>query len=168
VLRIRAIAVASALGASLVGIGLTQPGSALGGDSDPVVVAFLDGRAIPVADVSRHFCDDFSYPTIHCSSSPLVIELRATSLLLLTGADYVTVYEKSSFQGTYMNVSQDYGSLLTIGWNDRISSFKARNSETGRFWTDWFNGGTVWNFCCNTWVSSLGSYDNTFSSMQRT
>jgi len=42
---------------------------------------------VQVADVSRNFCDDFSYPTIQCSSSPQVIELRATTLLLLTGVD---------------------------------------------------------------------------------
>ena len=164
----RAIAVASVLGVSLVGIGLTQPPSAVGADPPGEVVAFLDGKPIPVAEISRHFCDDFSYPVIHCSSSPLAVELRATTLLALTGVDYVTIYDYTTFQGPYMHVSQDYGSLLTIGWNDRISSFRGRNGETGRFWTDWFNGGSSWSFCCDSWFSSLGSYNNTFSSMQRT
>jgi hypothetical protein len=67
-----------------------------------------------------------------------------------------------------MNVSQDYATLSTIGWNDRISSFKARNSETGTLFADWFFTGTWWAFCCNTQVANLGSYSNTFSSLQRT
>jgi len=67
-----------------------------------------------------------------------------------------------------MNVSQDYAALSAIGWNDRISSFRGRNSETGQFWTDWFYGGTWYAFCCNTSVSNLGSFNNTFSSIQRT
>jgi hypothetical protein len=136
--------------------------------SAPVVTAYLDGRPIPPAAISRYYCDDFSYPVIRCSTSALAIDLRVTALLLLTSVDYVTIYDNSSYQGSFMHISQDYGSLLSIGWNDKIGSFKGRNSESGRFWTDWFNGGTSWSFCCNQNVGSLGSYNNTFSSMHRT
>lgn len=132
------------------------------------VVAFVDGRQIPVEDIPRYYCDDFSYPVIQCSSLPVVPETRALTMSLLAGVDYATIYDQGSFIGTWMNVSQDYSTLLTIGWNDRISSFKGRNSETGRFWTDWFYTGTIWNFCCNSNVPSLGSYNNTFSSIERT
>jgi hypothetical protein len=31
-----------------------------------------------------------------------------------------------------------------------------------------FYGGSQWSFCCNTQQSTLGGYDNTFSSIQRT
>ena len=37
-----------------------------------------------------------------------------------------------------------------------------------RGFTDWLFGGSSWPFCCNSQVASLGSYDNTFSSVQRT
>ena len=67
-----------------------------------------------------------------------------------------------------MHVSQDYSALATIGWNDRISSFKARNSETGAFFTDWFYSGSSWPFCCNTQQPTLNAYDNLFSSIRRT
>jgi hypothetical protein len=130
--------------------------------------AYLDGKPIPPADVSKYFCDDFSYPVIHCSVSPLVTAARATVVSLLTSVDYVTVYEQAGFGGPYMNISQDYGWLATIGWNDRISSFRARNGETGTFFVDWFSGGSQWSFCCNTQQSSLGGYDNSFSSLKRT
>jgi hypothetical protein len=137
-------------------------------EPDASLVAYVDGREIPPSDVGKYFCDDFSYPVIRCSTHRLVIDLRATMVSLLTGVDYVTIYDLAGYSGSFMNVSNDYGALATIGWNDRISSFKGRNSETGRFWTDWFNGGISSSFCCNTTVSSLGIFDNAFSSMQRT
>ena len=58
--------------------------------------------------------------------------------------------------------------LVLLGWNDKVSSFKARNGETGRLWVDWWYSGSSWSFCCNSQVPYLGSYDNTFSSVQRT
>lgn len=135
---------------------------------DDEIVAYADGRRISVEDIPRYYCDDFSYPVIQCSSLPLVTDSRALTLSLVSGADYVTIYDQAGYLGTYMHLSQDYAALLTIGWNDRVSSFKGRNGETGKFWTDWFNSGTSWSFCCNTGVSTLGSFNNTFSSVERT
>jgi hypothetical protein len=87
---------------------------------------------------------------------------------VLTSIEYVTIYDYSAFSGPYMHVSQDYATLSTVGWNDRITSFKARNSETGNFYVDWFYTGTWYAFCCNTQVANLGSFSNTFSSIFRT
>ena len=137
-------------------------------DTSPALTAYLDGRAIPLSDVSKYDCDDFSYPVIQCSVSSLVMAARSTLTTLLTNVDYVTVWDLPTYSGSYMNMSQDYAVLATIGWNDRISSFKGRNSETGTFFTDWFNGGSTWSFCCNTNQPTLNGYDNTFSSVQRT
>ena len=81
---------------------------------------------------------------------------------------YVEVFESSGFGGAYMYISDDYAALATIGWNDRISSFKAQNYETGAFYTDWFYGGNVDGFCCNAQVSSLGTFNDTFSAVRRT
>jgi hypothetical protein len=169
--RLRGFSVALLLGAwSLVCV--AHPPVASGADSDGArdvtMTATLDGKPIPLADVSKYFCDDFSYPEIRCSTSRLLADTRATLSSLLTSLDYVTIFDGVSFSGAYMNVSQDYNVLGLIGWNDRISSFKARNSETGTFFVDWFYGGSQWSFCCNTQQSSLGGYDNTFSSIQRT
>jgi hypothetical protein len=132
------------------------------------VVAYADGRRIAVDQIPDFYCDDFSYPTIQCSSIPRLADTRAQSLGLAAGVDYVTIYDQAGFIGPYMYLSQDYTALMSIGWNDRIGSFKGRNGESGRFWTDWFYTGTSWGFCCNTNVSSLGLYNNTFSSVHRT
>jgi len=130
--------------------------------------ATLDGRPIPVEEVGKHFCDDFEYPLIRCYSTRLPADARATLTSLLTATDYVTIYDGTNFTGAYMNVSEDYGALTVIGWNDRIGSFKGRNNETGTFYIDWFYGGSWWAFCCNTGPSTLGSYNNSFSSIEKT
>jgi hypothetical protein len=165
VFRTRSIALVAII--SIVMAGLPEVAAA-DGDNGVTLSAYLDGKPIPLADVSRYYCDDFSFPVIQCSVSPLVMATRSTLTTLLTNVDYVTVWDQPSFSGVYMNISQDYAVLATIGWNDRISSFKARNSETGSFFVDWFYGGSTWSFCCNTQQPTLNGYDNTFSSVQRT
>lgn len=131
------------------------------------LTADLDGIPIKLDQVGKWYCDDFSYPNIHCFSNPIVLEVRATHLQLLTAVTFVTVYELGSFSGSFMHMSQDYTALVTIGWNDRISSLKGRNSEQSHFFVDWFYGGTGYFVCCNSQVTSLGSSDNTFSSVHR-
>jgi hypothetical protein len=156
------------LTAALV-LGGISPAVALADDaSDVTLTATLDGRPIPLSDVSKYFCDDFAYPEIRCSTTQLLAAARATTLSLLGAVDYVTIYDQASYGGTFMNVSEDYAVLSLIGWNDKISSIRGRNSETGRFWTDWFYGGTPWAFCCNQQIPNLYSYNNVFSSIQRT
>ena len=145
-----------------------QPVPVAAADPDQELTATLDGKPIPLEDVSKYSCDDFSYPEIRCWSTRVLQDARATLVTLLTSIDYVTIYDLVSFNGASMNVSQDYATLATIGWNDKISSFRARNNETGTFWTDWFYSGSSFSFCCNTSVSNLGSWSNIFSSIQRT
>lgn len=164
--KFRALTVASlAAGLAICGIAGAPPVTAA--ESEPEVRAYVDGHPIPISQVWRYYCDDFSYPVIQCSSLALVTETRGL-LAAAAGVDYATIYDHTSYSGGFMHISQDYGSLLSIGWNDKVSSFKGRNSETGRFWTDWFGTGTSWSFCCNQNVSSLGAYNNTFSSVHRT
>ncbi len=147
---------------------LTAPLAARAGDGEPELSATLDGKPIPLEDVGKYDCDDFSYPEIQCSSSRILVDARATVMTFLTGTDYVTIYDFSAFGGAFMNVSEDYSALSLIGWNDRISSFKGRNGESGAFYVDWFYGGAWWTFCCNQQSSSLGTFSNTFSSIRRT
>ena len=152
----------------LAAMGFARPAPALADESDPQLTATLDGKPIPLEDVGKYDCDDFAYPEIRCWSSRVLFDARATLVTILTSVNYVTIFDLANYAGASMNVSQDYAVLSTIGWNDRISSFKGRNSETGQFWTDWFYGGTWYAFCCNTSVPTLGSFNNIFSSIQRT
>lgn len=155
---------AIAFGVMLV-MAATMPAVTSAGSIE-VLTADLDGVPLKLELVGQWYCDDFDYPAIHCYSSPVSLESRAT-LFQLTAVDFLTVYEAGSFAGSYMHMSQDYTALATIGWNDRISSLRGRNSEQSHLYTDWFYGGTTYSVCCNTQISSLGSYDNTFSSVHR-
>lgn len=130
--------------------------------------ADLEGSPIDLQSVGRWFCHDFAYPRIHCYRTANALESAAAPMLSASSVPYVTVYNYPTWAGNYMVISQDYTILALVGWNDRISSFVAHNSESGHFFTDWFYGGTTWYFCCNVQVTYLGGYDNTFSSVHRT
>jgi hypothetical protein len=166
--RARGLTVALVVAVSVTTTSLAQPRLVRAGDDASQLTATLDGKPIPVEDVGKYDCDDFSYPEIRCWSSRVLMDARAAAMTLLTGTDYVTIYDLASFGGSSMNVSSDYATLSLIGWNDRISSFKGRNGESGAFYVDWFYGGAWWTFCCNQQSSSLGTFSNTFSSMRRT
>ncbi|MES2210036.1 MAG: hypothetical protein V4515_07605 [Chloroflexota bacterium] len=153
-----------ALAVALSGV----PASTLAAPSEAdQLSADLDGKPIQLVDVGNWYCDDFSYPAIHCFRDPKELEARATLILATTAIDYVTVYDQTTFAGSYMHMSEDYTVLALIGWNDRVSSLKGRNSQSGHFYVDWFFGGAIFGFCCNQQLTSLGSYDNTFSSVHR-
>jgi len=168
VLRVRGLAVGLMATVLLTITAFAHPAVTIAADPDQELTATLDGKPIPLEDVGRYNCDDFAYPEIRYWSTRVIADAQATLVTLLTSIDYVTIYDYTNYGGASMNVSQDYATLGTIGWNDRISSFRARNSETGTFWTDWFYSGQSFSFCCNTSVSNLGSWANTFSSIIRT
>ena len=151
----------------LGGTGLAAP-AATAAKPKVVIVAFLDGVPLPIEEIPEYYCDDFSFPVIECSVEASTLDVRLSLVLTASAVDYVTIYDQAGYFGTFMNVSQDYAALSAIGWNDRISSFKGRNSETGAFYTDWFYGGSSWSFCCNVQQSTLNAYNDTFSSVRRT
>jgi len=132
--------------------------------------ADVEGREIALTEVGRYHCQDLDYPRIHCFTTAAARDASVGGLAFLTasGTPYVLIFEQPSFAGASMLVSEDYSALALIGWNDQISSFKAQNSQTGRFWTDWLYSGKSYSFCCSTQVPSLGSFDNVFSSVERT
>jgi hypothetical protein len=151
--------------AFLVACSLVTPTRVSAAHEESGLRAYLDGRPLKLTEVARWYCDDFSYPVIECYSEPTDLEGRTAATMSVSSVDYVTIYDYASYTGPYMHVSQDYTILASIGWNDRVSSFKARNSQDGRFYTDWFYNGTAYYFCCNQQLASLGVFDNTFSSM---
>lgn len=161
----RARAAFLAVGA-LLGLALLPAGASAASPSSGGLTATLDGRPLKLSLVANWYCDDFSYPVITCFSDPERSNLRTAAVLSTSSVTYVTIYNFTSWTGSFMQVSENYPVLAYIGWNDRISSFKVRNSLEGDFFTDWFYGGTLYYFCCNQNVPSLGVFDNTFSSVE--
>ena len=158
---------------ALLSAGAVSAASRSGGSTE--IVADLDGHAIKPALIGTLYCHDFDYPRIHCFRSQHDLDAAATSAITarqaspdLSAADYVLIYDGSIQSGASMYVSQNYDALVSIGWNDRISSYQALNSASGTFWTDWYSSGTARNFCCNASVLTLPSnLDNAFSSVYR-
>ena len=138
------------------------------------IKATLDGRPIKISEIPDYDCHDLEFPVIRCFATQadrdasLSVEAGSLEALAAAAVAYVTMYDGASFTGATFTASQNYDALVSIGWNDRVSSFRARNSETGVFYVDWFAGGSSWSFCCNGQASSLGSFNNTFSSVYRT
>jgi hypothetical protein len=120
-----------------------------------------------LSSVSKYHCQDLDYPRIHCFRTEIDLEMSAASLLAASASSYVIAWDQPTYAGTSFIFTQDYTVLATIGWNDRISSFKAQNSQTGHWYTDWFYGGSSWYFCCNVQQPSLGAYNDIFSSVHR-
>ena len=166
VVRGRRLAVIASSAVMLICGCLAPTAATAAGSADKGLRAYLDGKPLKLEDVGDWYCDDFSYPVIQCFTNSTELEIRDATVLSTSSIDYVTIYDFTTFAGSFMQVSQDYSVLATIGWNDRISSFKARNSQDGHFYTDWFYSGTGYYFCCNQQVTSLGAYDNTFSSVR--
>jgi len=161
----------------LMAVLLVPPATATATAAPTVVTADLAGRPIELASVASFHCHDLDYPRIHCfetataRDAELALEGSARSLdsLGATAVSYVVVYENASYGGASLVASEDYSTLTFIGWNDRISSFKAQNGETGSFHWDWFyGGGTPYTFCCNQNVSNLGTWNDNVSSVRRT
>jgi hypothetical protein len=161
----------------LAAVLLVPPATVTAVEAPTVVTADLAGRPIELETVASFHCHDLDFPRIHCFETAtargdaLALEAGAGSLSRLgaTAVSYVIVYENLSYGGASLVVSEDYSALTFIGWNDRISSFKAQNGETGNFHWDWFYGGGVpYTFCCNQNVSNLGTWNDNISSIRRT
>jgi hypothetical protein len=138
------------------------------------IAADLEGVPIAVEQIPDFFCHDRDYPTIHCFTSARRLEatLRGPGTgfapAAVAAVDYVIVYSLTYYAGSYLYISQDYDTLALVGWNDRIRSYRGLNSELGRFWTDWFHGGTALDICCNAFVPSLSAtFDQKITSVYR-
>lgn len=155
---------AVAMLSGLVVVAAMSAGPALGapGSVQPSA-ADLDGKPLALADVGKWFCEDFDRTVIHCYSTAAGLEAAVHPELLVaatTSVTYVIVYENATWQGAYMYMADDYPILGLIGWNDRISSYIVVNGGSGKFWSDWWYGGTGYYFCCNSSVSYVGASQN--------
>ena len=139
-----------------------------------VVHADLDGQPILVSDIPGYFCHDRDFPAIHCFWTARALEASITArssgpaIEAAAGSDYVVVYAALMCSGTYMYISQNYDTLFTVAWNDRIRSYRGLNGASGVFWTDWYATGDDLPFCCNVLDPSLpAAFDKAITSVYR-
>jgi hypothetical protein len=133
------------------------------------VTANLDGRPLPVSEINRFHCEALDYPRVHCFRSASDRDARVRSavranLSLATG--YVIAWQDAGFLGPSITLSGDVSNLGSLGWNDRITSFKAFSGASGRFYEHANYAGVYYAFCCGVQVSNVGqTYNDKFSSL---
>ncbi len=172
-LHLRAsMALAACLVAVLAAAGPTaahDPGSAA---SPTSALADVDGRVISIDQIPDWYCHDLDFPHIHCFATATELQraladhVAAAPVGATASAPYLNIYDNADWSGAYTAISQPYNDLRTIGWNDRISSFKALNGVAGHFATDIYNSGYYYFFCCNQQTTYVGdAWNDTFSSV---
>jgi hypothetical protein len=131
------------------------------------VSATLDGKPISLERAGDLSCHDFDYPVLRCFSSPGAqtrdIALRTSLGRAGVLVGYVTFFEHAGYDGSFMTLSADQPWLSSIGWNDRISSFKSFGAS-GRFRENSPGGGFIYSFGSGAQISFLSNtYNDKFS-----
>ena len=134
--------------------------------------ADLEGTSIPLADVGKHFCHDLDAPAIHCFADLATLDAavasrKATGVGALA-VSYVQVFADRDYGGPAAYLSASYSNLGTIGWNDRISSYKVLISGSGEFREHINFVGEIDTFCCTQRVTYVGDSLNDKYSSART
>jgi Peptidase inhibitor family I36 len=159
------------VGLAFAGLGLgallVSASSVASADTSPELTALHYDVPISPGDVSRYHCDDGSYPVIHCFDSaaerdadivPPTSSAGIPSVPLVVY--YVTFYTDANYGGSSFTAAQSISDMRSIGWNDRISSFKSLNNGRPEWWRDIYFGGTPWQWPAGTWVSYVGDDAN--------
>jgi hypothetical protein len=136
------------------------------------VSATFDGAPISLQEARDLSCHDFDFPILRCFATAAILETEvakrvqvraAVGLAPLLGDGYVTVYEHALYAGSALTLSADQPWLSSVGWNDRISSFKSFGAA-GNFRDDSPGGGFIYGYGATTQVSALsGTYNDKFS-----
>jgi hypothetical protein len=95
------------------------------------------------------------------------LQRRSVSAEVFGIADvgWLTVYEHASYAGSAMGLSADQPWLSSIGWNDRISSFKSHGAA-GTFRENSPSGGFVYFFGPFSQATYVGDfYNDRFSAL---
>jgi hypothetical protein len=169
-----AVALTLTVGVPRVTAAASQP-SAIDPNGN-VVTATLDGRPIDPGTASHYYCHTRDYPVVHCLDTQAevdsdlgIVEPASPGAAGLSpawsGLAYTIAYWDINYGGSTLTVYGAIPYLGVIGWNDNISSFKSVNCGIPRYYVDSNYSGAYWQNSCNTWSSSLYSYNDTFSSV---
>jgi len=145
------------------------------GASAASATVMLGDGPIPLSRAASLHCHDLERPIIRCfrTERQLMAAVRASmtrppyrrSGAILSSISYVHIFADAGFDGASMFLTGAYSNLGDIGWNDRISSFRSVNNGAGTFSQHAGYEGTHYAFCCDTAVSNVGVYNDTWSSV---
>lgn len=138
--------------------------------------AVLDGQPATVSQAAAYHCHDLRAGVLECYTdaadrdNAVAAKLghEASEVLGTLGSastGYVIVWADPTYAGASAVLSQDYANLGSIGWNDRISSYKVYTTYTGAFYDQANYQGLTQYYCCFSQVSYVGAqYNDIFSS----
>jgi hypothetical protein len=111
-------------------------------------------------------CHDFDYPVLRCFETPQALDRDVARRVetkaipaAVAATGYVTSWEHAGYAGSQMTLSADQPWLGSIGWNDRISSFKSFGAS-GRFLENSPGSGFIYYFSSGVQVSYLSDFYN--------
>jgi hypothetical protein len=148
-------------------VGVLVVSTVLGGSANAGrLSARLGETDISLAQAGTLSCHDFDYPVLHCFATPEALERDVTQRVrtnavpaAVAATGYVTSWEHAGYAGSQMTLSADQPWLGSIGWNDRISSFKSFGAS-GRFLENSPGSGFVYFFGSSSQISFLSNYYN--------
>lgn len=176
-----------ALSAPSVAAASVQP-SSTDPSGDSVRVIYM-GQPIEPTQASHHFCHTRDYPMVQCFDTQAEVDAdlgwieprapgdpgsaapasrsrsRVNGMSPAFVGPYTIAYWDANYGGTALTLYSAVPSLGAIGWNDSISSIKSTNCGIPRYYVDASYSGPFWQNGCNYWTSSLGEYNDTFSSV---
>lgn len=135
----------------------------------------LDGKPATVSQAAAYHCHDLRFGLLECYKDAADRDNAVAAILgnaaevlspvAATSTGYVIVWADPTYAGASAVLSQDYANLGTIGWNDRISSYKVYTTYTGAFYDQANYQGLTQYYCCFSQVSYVGAqYNDIFSS----
>lgn len=155
-----------------------SPGLTAAAESAPASTAgfsaTLDGEIADLATATKYHCHDLTPGILTCFRSAdardfdaeAATSTQGSAVELAGSGNYVIAWDYLGFAGSSVFLSQDYPYLSSLGWNDKISSYKAYMTRTGYFFQHAQYAGGVQAFCCNAEVTNVGAtFNNAFSSL---
>ncbi len=125
--------------------------------------AVLGDDSIPLTQVVSHHCHDRDLPVIRCFETAeerdddLEVGGRHARLAVVA---YVLLFIDENYGGVSFTAHNPMPNLGTVGWNDKITSFKSLNGQRPRFYSDANYGTPSWRWAAGAWVSNVGSSAN--------
>lgn len=164
--------------AALILLIIAVPAVSAHGSSKFRLDAVLDNTPSDLATAAAHHCHDLTARVLTCFTDAAERDWAVSELAGFTGnsqfsmesalsSGYVIAWNDSGYSGASVVLSQDYSNLGSIGWNDRISSYKVYVSGSGAFYEHSQMHGATQTFCCFINVSYVGdAYNDIFSSFE--
>lgn len=134
--------------------------------------ATVDGRPIPLAEVSSLHCHDLAYPLIRCFHDEPSMQADEQQAAATAPAGpaitvWVTWYRDAGYGSPSFDAASSWPDLATINWRNQISAFRSYSGANPRwFFYPNYAGGASVSWGANAQISYVGAtYNDRFASV---